>query len=52
MLSENYVEAMRGAPIAVDVKLIDGVNHMGIVSSPNATSAIAEDVATRGMAGT
>jgi alpha-beta hydrolase superfamily lysophospholipase len=52
MLSENYVEAMRGAPIAVDFKLIDGVNHMGIVSSPNATSAIAEDVATRGMAGT
>jgi alpha-beta hydrolase superfamily lysophospholipase len=51
MVSEKYVEAMRGAPIAADVKLIDGVNHMGIVSAPKAISAIAEDVATRGMAG-
>jgi pimeloyl-ACP methyl ester carboxylesterase len=51
MLSENYAEAMRGAPIAVDVKLVGGVNHMGIVSAPKAISVIAEDVATRGMAG-
>ena len=41
----------RGAKVAVDVKLIDGVNHMGIVSAPKAVSIIADDVATRGMAG-
>ena len=34
-----------------DVKLIDGVNHMGVVSVAKAVSAIADDVATRGMAG-
>ena len=37
---------------AVDVKLIDGINHMGIVSAAKAVSAIADDVATRGTAGT
>jgi hypothetical protein len=34
------------------VKLIEGINHMGIVSAPKAISAIAEYVATRGAAGT
>ena len=33
------------ASAAIDVKLIDGVNHMGIVSAPAAVSAIADDVA-------
>ncbi len=28
------------------MKLIDGVNHMGIVSDPGAVSIIADDVAT------
>ena len=32
----------------VPVKLIDGVNHMGIVSDPAAVSAIADDVAKAG----
>ena len=32
----------------INVKLIDGVNHMGIVSSPAAVSVIADDVATAG----
>ena len=36
---------------SADVKLIDGVNHLAIVSAPNAISAIAEDVATRGTPG-
>jgi pimeloyl-ACP methyl ester carboxylesterase len=51
MLSDKYAEAVRGAPRPVDVKLIDGVNHMGIVSNPAAVSIIADDVATRGQAG-
>ena len=32
----------------VPVRLIDGVNHMGIVSDPAAVAAIAEDVAKAG----
>ena len=51
MFTDKYAEAVRGAKVAVDVKLIDGINHMGIVSAPKAVSIIADDVATRGMAG-
>jgi len=51
MLADKYTEAVRGAKVAVDVKLIEGVNHMGIVSAPKAVSLIADDVATRAMAG-
>jgi pimeloyl-ACP methyl ester carboxylesterase len=49
MVADKYAEAVRGATPAVNVKLIDGVNHMGIVSKPAAISAIAEDVATTGL---
>jgi alpha-beta hydrolase superfamily lysophospholipase len=52
MLSDKYAEAVHAVAPSVDVKLIDGVNHMGIVSAPKAVSAIADDVATRGLAGT
>jgi alpha-beta hydrolase superfamily lysophospholipase len=51
MFADKYAEAVRGAKGAVDVKLIDGINHMGIVAAPKAMSIIADDVATRGMAG-
>jgi len=51
LLADKYTEAVRGAKVAVDVKLIEGVNHMGIVSAPKALSIIADDVATRGLAG-
>jgi pimeloyl-ACP methyl ester carboxylesterase len=51
MLADKYPEAVHGLAPPVDVKLIDGVNHMGIVSAPRAVSAIADDVATRGSAG-
>jgi len=51
MLADKYVDAVRDIAPAIDVKLIDGVNHMGIVSAPKALSVIADDVATRGMAG-
>lgn len=48
MLADKYAEAVRGHTPEVDVKLIDGINHMGIVSSPTAVSIIADDVATTG----
>ncbi len=48
MLADKYAEAVRGATPPVDVRLIDGVNHMGIVSTPAATSAIADEVAKAG----
>ena len=49
MLADKYTEAVRGLTPPVDVKLIDGVNHMGIVSNPAAVSVIADDVATTGL---
>lgn len=49
MVADKYVEAVRGGTPPVDVKLIEGVNHMGIVSAPKAVSVIADDVATREM---
>ena len=52
MIADKYAEAVSGITPAVDVRLIAGVNHMGIVSAPEAVSAIADDVATRGAAGT
>jgi alpha-beta hydrolase superfamily lysophospholipase len=51
MRSDKYAEAVRGLAQPVDVKLIEGINHMGIVSAPKAVSVIAEDVATREKAG-
>lgn len=52
MFAEKYAEAVRDAKKPIDVKLIEGINHMGIVSVPRAISIIADDVATRGTAGT
>jgi alpha-beta hydrolase superfamily lysophospholipase len=51
MFAGKYAEVVRGAAVAVDVRLIDGINHMGIVASPRAVAIVAEDVATRGAAG-
>jgi len=48
MISDKYAETMQAIKPSVDVKLIDGINHMGIVTHPKAISVIAEDVATRG----
>ncbi|AHY54613.1 alpha/beta hydrolase [Bradyrhizobium japonicum] len=48
MISEKYAETVQAIKPAVDVKIIDGINHMGIVTNPKAISVIAEDVATRG----
>jgi alpha-beta hydrolase superfamily lysophospholipase len=48
MISDKYAEAVQAIKPSVDVKIIDGINHMGIVTHPKAISVIAEDVATRG----
>jgi hypothetical protein len=37
---------------SADVKLLHGIGHMGVVPTPTAINAIAEDVATRGTGGT
>src|SRR5579872_278074 len=46
MLADKYADAVHAVAPSVEVKLIDGVNHMGIVSDAKAVSAIAEDVAS------
>jgi len=48
MISDKYAETVQAIKPSVDVKLIDGINHMGIVTHPKAISVIAEDVAMRG----
>ncbi len=48
MLADKYAEAVRGFPTPVNVRLIDGINHMGIVSAPKAVSVIGDDVASPG----
>ena len=42
MLAEQYPDAVRGAARPVSFKLIEGVNHMGIVSDPAAVSIVAD----------
>jgi alpha-beta hydrolase superfamily lysophospholipase len=48
MLADKYAEAVRGLTPPVNVKLIEGINHIGIVSAPKAVSVIADDVASTG----
>ncbi|MDH2404942.1 alpha/beta fold hydrolase [Bradyrhizobium sp. SSUT18] len=48
MISDKYAETVQAVKPSVDVKIIDGINHMGIVTNPKAISVIAEDLATRG----
>jgi hypothetical protein len=49
MIADKYAEAVRGITLPVNVKLIDGINHMAIVSDPVAVSAIADAVAKAGL---
>jgi alpha-beta hydrolase superfamily lysophospholipase len=51
MLSDKYAETLHEVLPSADVKLLHGIDHMGVVSTPSAINAIAEDVATRGAAG-
>jgi alpha-beta hydrolase superfamily lysophospholipase len=50
MFADKYADVVHGAAVPVDVRLIEGIDHMGIVASPKAVAIIAEDVATRGAA--
>jgi hypothetical protein len=43
------VEAVRGDPRSVNVKLIEGINHMGIVSDRAAVSTVADYIAAAGL---
>jgi alpha-beta hydrolase superfamily lysophospholipase len=52
MLAEKYAEALHAVRPSADVKLIDGIDHMGIVSTAKAVNAVADDVAMLGGAGT
>jgi alpha-beta hydrolase superfamily lysophospholipase len=45
MLAGKYAEVVRGMTPPVEVELIDGVNHMGVVSDPRAISVVADNVA-------
>ncbi|MBR0786566.1 alpha/beta hydrolase [Bradyrhizobium iriomotense] len=48
MISDKYGATVQAIKPSVDVKVLDGINHMGIVTNPKAISIIAEDIATRG----
>jgi pimeloyl-ACP methyl ester carboxylesterase len=48
MIADKYAEAVREVAPAVNVKLVDGVNHIGVVSNPKAVAIIADDVAKFG----
>jgi pimeloyl-ACP methyl ester carboxylesterase len=45
MLADKYADAVHAVSPSVEVKLIEGVDHMGIVSNPKAVSVVADDVA-------
>jgi hypothetical protein len=47
MFSDKFADAAHAIAPNIDVKLIDGVNHMQIVSAPKAIAVIAGDIATR-----
>jgi pimeloyl-ACP methyl ester carboxylesterase len=51
MISDKYAEAVHAVLPTAEVRLIDGVNHMGVVSMPKAVKEIADYVATHGGAG-
>lgn len=46
MLSQQYQDALANR---VTVRIIEGINHMGIVADPAAVSIVADDVATTGL---
>ena len=52
MIADKYAEAAHAVAPSVGVRLIDGINHMAVVSDPRAISVIADDVAKFGTAGT
>lgn len=51
MIADKYADAVHAVAPSVEVKLIDGVDHMGIVGNPRAVAAVAENVARAGGTG-
>lgn len=47
MLAGKYDEAVKGTAANIDVKILENANHMDVVSTAAATSAIADDIASR-----
>lgn len=45
MLADKYADAVHAVAPSVQVKLIDGVDHMGIVGNAQGVAAVADDVA-------
>jgi pimeloyl-ACP methyl ester carboxylesterase len=45
MLADKYADAVHTVSPSVEVRLIDGVDHMGIVCSPQGVAAVADYVA-------
>ncbi len=45
MFADKYADAVHAVAPSVEVKLIDGVDHMGIVCSPQGVTAVADYVA-------
>ena len=48
MLADKYADAVHAVAPKVGVKLIEGTDHMGIVSAPKAVAVVADDVASAG----
>jgi alpha-beta hydrolase superfamily lysophospholipase len=48
MLSDKYADTVHAIAPKVEVKLIDGVDHMGIVGTPRAVAVVADDVVKGG----
>jgi pimeloyl-ACP methyl ester carboxylesterase len=46
MLASKYSDAVHAVAPSAEVKLIDGIDHIGIVSNPRAVLLVADDVAT------
>lgn len=48
IIADKYADAVHAVAPSVEVKLIDGVDHMGIVGNPRAVAAVADNVARAG----
>jgi pimeloyl-ACP methyl ester carboxylesterase len=49
MLADKDADAVHAVAPKIDVKLIEGIDHMGIVGSPKAVAVVADDVAKGGV---
>jgi pimeloyl-ACP methyl ester carboxylesterase len=47
MVASKYEEAVKGTAAKINFRILEGANHMDVVSSARFTDVVAEDVATR-----